>query len=90
PDDLKKASTEAVNEFSERMRIISLVDEQQENEITRLRAELEELKRKTNPDILLLEEIKRRFPQIVDAKWITDSAETTPETQKPILQVAFE
>lgn len=90
PDDLKKASTEAVNEFSERMRIISLVDEQQENEITRLRAELEELKRKTDPDILLLEEIKRRFPQIVDAKWITNATETTPETQKPILQVAFE
>ncbi|MER3429657.1 MAG: hypothetical protein C4324_01195 [Blastocatellia bacterium] len=68
PEDLKKASTEAVNKVSERLRIIPIVDEQQENEIGGLRTELEELRQKSDLDVFLLEEIRRRFPDVLNAE----------------------
>lgn len=82
PEDLKKASSEVTNQVSERLRIISIVDEQQENEITRLRAELEELRQKTDPDVLLLEEIRRRFPDVVNAEWEKSENASEPQVQQ--------
>lgn len=89
PEDLKKASTETVNEVTERLRIISMVDEQQENEISRLRAELDQLRQKTDPDILILDEIRRRFPEIIDVEWQNAGAPADSEPAPRILLLTF-
>lgn len=68
-DEFRKLSSSVESDVSERFKIISSIDEQQENELTSLKADLEKLKNKTDPDILFLDEVRRRFPQIESAEW---------------------
>ncbi|MGD9631124.1 MAG: DUF389 domain-containing protein [Pyrinomonadaceae bacterium] len=67
--EIVKLSTNVENDVAERFRIISAIDEAQENEITRLTSELNALRARTDPDILILNEIKLLDPAILSAKW---------------------
>lgn len=67
--ELTTLSSNLESDYANRLSIISSVDEQQENEISQLRSELETLRVRTDPDIVAVAELKRRFDFVTDAKW---------------------
>lgn len=68
-NEIQKLSATVADDVADRLRIISAVDEQQENEISELRAEIDRLRAKTDPDLLLIEELRRHNPAIISAAW---------------------
>ena len=78
--EVQKLSATVENDVAERLRIISAVDEQQENEITKLKADLEVLRLRTDPDVLLLLDLRRRFPKLLSAEWETTRDDNGAET----------
>lgn len=77
--EVQKLSATVENDVAERLRIISAVDEQQENEITKLKADLEVLRSRTDPDVLLLVDLRQRFPKLLSAEWKTTTDENGSE-----------
>lgn len=77
--EVQKLSATLENDVAERLRIISAVDEQQENEITKLKADLEVLRSRTDPDVLLLVDLRQRFPKLLSAEWKTTTDENGSE-----------
>jgi hypothetical protein len=67
--EVQKLSATVENDLAERLRIISAVDEQQENEITVLKSDIEKLRQRTDPDILLLVDLRKRFPKLLSVEW---------------------
>ena len=67
--EVKKISATVADDVASRLRIISAVDEQQQNELTALRSELELLRSKTDPEILIISEIKDLSPHIETVDW---------------------
>ena len=78
--EVQKLSATVENDVADRLRIISAVDEQQENEITKLKADLEVLRLRTDPDVLLLLDLRRRFPKLLSAEWKTTRDDNGAET----------
>jgi hypothetical protein len=67
--EIQKLSATVENDVAERLRIIAAVDEQQQNELTALKAELEHLRLRTDPDVLLVAELRRLFPALASIEW---------------------
>ena len=78
--ELTTLSSNLESDYANRLSIISSVDEQQENEISQLRADLEVLKNRTDPDIVIMTELKQRFGSIRDAKWDPEEIEGEAES----------
>jgi len=79
--EIEKLSANVENDVAERFRIISAVDEAQENEISRLTNELNALRARTDPDLLILNEIKQLDPAILSVKWKEQAASEQTDTE---------
>ncbi|MGH9946498.1 MAG: DUF389 domain-containing protein [Pyrinomonadaceae bacterium] len=89
--ELSRISANTESDIAERLRIVSAVDEKQENEIDRLKTEIDVLRKKTDPDLLFLDEIKKRFPAVESASWKyapTDAGDPTSQPKR-ILVIVF-
>jgi uncharacterized hydrophobic protein (TIGR00271 family) len=88
--EVQKLSATVENDVAERLRIISAVDEQQENEITALKAEVDQLRLRTDPDVLLIADLRKRFPKLLSAEWRLLTDENGAETAIISASVAAE
>ncbi|HEX6279834.1 MAG TPA: DUF389 domain-containing protein [Pyrinomonadaceae bacterium] len=86
--ELQKLSATVENDVAERLRIISAVDEQQENAITTLKADIDQLRLRTDPDVLLIADIRRRFPRLLSVESRTLTEESGIEVQVIAAMVA--
>ncbi len=88
PDEFQRLSSNVETDVTEKIKVMQSVEEKRKIEIDQLRADLLKLKENTDPDIVFLKEVKRRFPQVSDVFW-QDPATAPPDNASNPERVLF-
>ena len=81
PEEFRKISTNFETTITDNLKIISGIEEEQAREVENLKAEIESLRQDADPNLIFLRNVKNRFPELIDVKWI--DAEPPAEGEPP-------
>lgn len=81
PDEFRRISANVETTITDNLKIISSIEEEQAREVENLKAEIERLRQDTDPNLIFLRNVQKRFPELAGVNWI--DPESPAEGEQP-------